>query len=92
MLDEMTLQNASKFATFLEYENPCSFFRFSFRATFSLTDALAYVDIDQGIHSGETNLNEMKNEKNYMGFHIPKIWQILKHFAMSFNQAKTSYF
>ena len=34
----------------------------------------------------------MKNEKNYVGFFIPKIWQILKHFAMSFHQALTSYF
>ena len=32
-------------------------------------------------------LHEMKNEKNYMGFRIPKIWQILKHFARSFHQA-----
>ena len=28
MLDEMFLRNASKFAKFLEYENPCSFFVF----------------------------------------------------------------
>ena len=28
MLDEMTQQNTSKFAIFLEYENPCSFFSF----------------------------------------------------------------
>ena len=26
MLDEMTLENASKFVRFLKYENPCSFF------------------------------------------------------------------
>ena len=31
----------------------------------------------------------MKNEKNYddVGFCIPKIWQILKHFSRSFHQA-----
>ena len=29
-----TERNASKFAIFMEKENPCSFFRFSFRATF----------------------------------------------------------
>ena len=48
MLDEMTWQNASKFAIFLEYENLPSIFRFSFRATliFSLMNALVYVDID----------------------------------------------
>ena len=34
----------------------------------------------------------MKNEKNYMGFHIPKVWQILKRFAGAFHQAQTSYF
>ena len=43
-------------------------------------------DIDQGIHF------EMKNEKNYMGFHIPKVWQILKRSAGAFHQAQTSYF
>ena len=30
MLDEMFQRNASKFAIFLEYENPRNFFRFSF--------------------------------------------------------------
>ena len=42
MLDEMTQQNASKFAIFLEYENIFSFFHFSFRATlfFPLMNAL----------------------------------------------------
>ena len=51
-LNEMFQQNASKFAIFYVYENPYSFFRFSFRATlyFYLMNALIYVDIDQGIH------------------------------------------
>ena len=31
----------------------------------------------------------MKNEKNYMGFRIPKVWQILKHFAGTFHWAQT---
>ena len=31
----------------------------------------------------------MKNEKNYMGFHIPKVWQILKRFAVHFHWAQT---
>ena len=30
-------QNASKFAIFIEKENPCSFFHFSFRVTLSFT-------------------------------------------------------
>ena len=36
----------------------------------------------------------MKNEKKttWPGFHIPKIWQIVKPFAGIFRQAKTSYF
>ena len=32
-------------------------------------------------------LPEMKNEQNYMGFLMIKLWQILKDFARSFNQA-----
>ena len=50
MLDEMTWQNASKFAIFYIYENPK--LHFSFRATlfFPLMNALDYVDRDQGIH------------------------------------------
>ena len=28
-----------------------------------------------------------QTKKNYMDFHIPKTWQILKHFARSFHQA-----
>ena len=34
----------------------------------------------------------MKNYKNYMGFRIPKVWQILKHFAGVFRWVQTSYF
>ena len=33
-LNFLTPQNASKFAIFMEKDNPCSFFHFSFRATF----------------------------------------------------------
>ena len=44
-------------------------------------NALVYVEIDQGHSLGEKiKLREMENEKNYAGFRIPKIWQILKHF------------
>ena len=72
---ECSGEKDSKFVILLEYENPCRFFRFSFHATlfFPLMNALVYV--------------EMKNEKNYMGFRIPKIWQILKRFAGTFHQA-----
>ena len=51
-LNEMFQRNASKFAIYYVKENPCSFFRFSLRATlyFYLMNALVYVDIDQGIH------------------------------------------
>ena len=34
----------------------------------------------------------MKNEKNYVGFLITKIWQILKRFAGTFHWVQTSYF
>ena len=52
MLDEMTKQNASKFALFLEYKKTTRFFRFSFHATlfFPLINAVVYVDIDHNIH------------------------------------------
>ena len=40
--------------------------------TFSLTNALVYVNIDQGIHKGKMKVarNE-KQKKNYMGFLFP---------------------
>ena len=34
----------------------------------------------------------MKNEKNYIGFHIPKVWQILKHLTGTFHQACVNLF
>ena len=45
LLDEKFQRNASKFAIFYIYENPSSFFRFSFRATLYiyLMNALVYV-------------------------------------------------
>ena len=51
-LNKMFQRNASKFAIFYVSENPCTFFRFSFRANlyFYLMNALVYVDIDQSIH------------------------------------------
>ena len=83
MLDEMTLQNASKIFIILEYEHPRSFFHFVL-LYFSLMNVLVYVDI-----LGEKiKLHEMKNEKTtYVGFCIPKICQIMFHFAGSFHEA-----
>ena len=52
MLDEMFLQNDSKFAILLEYENSGNFFVFHFMLYFivsSLMNALFYV-VDQGIY------------------------------------------
>ena len=48
MLNIMLKRNASKFAIFLEYENPHRFFVFNFVLLyfFPLMDALVYVDID----------------------------------------------
>ena len=56
-------QNASKFAIFIEKENPLSFFWFliSSNFEFSLMNTLVYVDIDQGIH--EVKLKNALNEK-----------------------------
>ena len=55
-------------------------------------NALVYVDIEQGIHysrgKNKLALNEKrKNLCGFSGFHIPKIWQILKHFARLFHRA-----
>ena len=51
---------------------PCSFFRFSFRATlyFSLMNALVYVDIhiDQGIHKEKTKVARNEKRKKLRGF------------------------
>ena len=52
-----TLQNLPYFL-----ENPHSFFHVSFRATFRPGHSL-----------GKKKFQEMKNEKKYMGFRIPKI-------------------
>ena len=53
-LNFLTPQNASKFAMFIEKENPCTYlvFCFSFGALlhFYFMNALVYVDIDLGIH------------------------------------------
>ena len=44
------------------------------------------------LNSIRGNVHEMKNEKNYMGFLILKIWQILKHFTRVLSWAQTCYF
>ena len=87
-LDEMFQQNASKFAIILGYENPCRFFHFSFHAIlFYFHNECPGLCRHRPGHSLGKNLklHEMKNEKNYMGFRIPKIWQILKRFAIHFH-------
>ena len=62
MLDEMFQRNASKFAIFLEFENPCSFcFCFiSCYFIFSTNEcpALVYVDKNQGIQKSKEAHNE----------------------------------
>ena len=51
MLDEMTRQNASKFAIFyIVYKSPKLLFPFCATLFFPLMNALVYVDKDQGIH------------------------------------------
>ena len=69
-LNFLTKRNASKFAMFMEKENPCSFFHFSFQVTLSLTfiNALIYVDIDQGIHKGKMKVALNEKRKKLHGF------------------------
>ena len=77
---------------FIEKENPCSFFRFSFRAflSFYSMNAHVYIDIDQGIYKKNSKMLKRKKEKNYMDFLIHKIQQILKRFAGTFNLLSTN--
>ena len=75
MLDEMFQQNASKFAIFLEYENPRSFFHFPFRATlfFSPNECPGLSQHSPGHSLGEKiKLHEMKNIKTTWVFVFQK--------------------
>ena len=77
-----TLQNLPYF---IHTKTWSCFFCFSFCATlcFSLMNALVYDDIDEG------SCTKCKTEKATSGFHMYKIWQILKRFAGIFRQAQT---
>ena len=55
-------------------------------------NALDYVEIDHGIHQEKNKVARNEKRKRLHGFHIPKIWQLLKRCARSFHQAQTSYF
>ena len=56
-------------------------------------NTLVCVNIDQGIHWGKTqSCTKWKTEKNYMGFLVTKIWQILKRFSRALSWEQTSYF
>ena len=48
-------------------------FSISCNFTFSLMNALVYVDIDHGIHKRKSKIEWNENEKNYVGFFIHKI-------------------
>ena len=81
-----TLQN---FPYFIYTKTQSCFFHLSFHAIlfFPLMNALVY-DHRPGHSLGEKiKLHEMKNEKTTLGFHIPKVWQILKHLTGTFHQA-----
>ena len=80
-------RNASKFPIFIEKENPSSFFRFSFRATFifPFMNTLVYANIDQDIHMVKLKLLELKNEKNTCVFFLykySKFWSISLKFKL----------
>ena len=92
MLDEMTWRNASKFAIFLEYENPKLLFPFFILCNliFLPNECPGLYQHGPGHSLGEKNKvarNEKQNKKKHLGFHIQKIWQILKRFARLFHQA-----
>ena len=70
MLDEMTQQNTSKFATFYIYENPTLIFPvfISCYFIFPLINAPVDVDIDKGIHKGKSTVARNEKRKNLRGF------------------------
>ena len=74
MLDEMAEQNVSKFVIFLEYENPRIFlFVFHFELLYFFPNECPGLCRHRRSLGGKINVHEMKNEKNYVGFCIPKI-------------------
>ena len=71
MLDEMPQRNASKFAIFLAYRNPCIFFRFSFCATlFSPNECPGLCRHSLG---KKIKYHEMENRKSNFGFSVKKM-------------------
>ena len=70
MLDEIFQQNASKFAIILEYENPCSFFRISFRANLFFPNEFPGLCRHGPGHSlgKKIKLHEVKNKKSTWDF------------------------
>ena len=65
----------------VQYDNPHSFFHFVLLYFFP-NECPGLFRHSPGHSLGEKiKLHEMKNEKNYVGIHISKIWQILKHFS-----------
>ena len=77
-LMKLTLKKFQKFPFFLEYKNPTRFFRFSFQANLDF-----FFNCRCLLGLGMSK----KNVKTYLGFLIPKIWQILKSFPRIFHQA-----
>ena len=71
LLDEMFHQNASKFAIFLEYENPHSFFSFCATLCFSLINALVYGRPEHSLGE-EIQYQEMVKRKKLCGFSYSK--------------------
>ena len=78
-------RDASKICHILYIRKPIKFFRCLFWVTLNFT--LVYVDKDGKIQS----CLKWKTEKNYMGFLMHKIWQILKHFSRALSWEQTSY-
>ena len=80
VLNEKFQRNASKFAIFYIYENPKLLFPFFISCYFIfLPNECPGLCRHRPGHSlvKKIKLLEMENEKNYLGFLIQKIWQIL---------------
>ena len=48
--------------------------------------------LDQGINKVKFKMARNEKPKNYMGFHIHKIWQILKHKKFRFQKGFLLYY
>ena len=91
MFDELFQRNASKFPILLEYKNTCSFPYLGL----SLDQTRAFMTENNAVEKNGkkifylfgTILCQTTMKKEHLCFRIPKLWQSLKRFIRTFQQA-----